>query len=193
MRPMRFHTVISLFFFLSVFNPPTLQCSEKGRIDIDGVVADFDSQVSEFMEEQQAPGAAIAIVVDGRTVLLKGYGVTKVGGTDLIDIQTSFRIASLSKSFAAVLTGKLVEDGLLGWDDNVTTYLLYVPKCDVQPYQPGHRSGSQTEVRRSAAGPPDSSLGHGRCNFQAARVGGYRELCVSAYKKEWEMDTDNCQ
>jgi beta-lactamase class C len=115
------HIFFYCIVFLLIFNPPPLFCSEKEGID--GVLSGFDAYVSKFIKEQEAPGAAIAIVIDGRIVSLKGYGVKKAGGAEPIDIHTAFRIASLSKSFAAVLTGTLVEDRLLGWDDKVTTYL----------------------------------------------------------------------
>ena len=119
----RLHIFFIVFLFSLGFAPGALFCSETRIIEVDDVVAEFDSHALEVIKKQEAPGAAIAIVVNGRIVLLKGYGVTKTGGTDFINTHTVFRIASLSKNFAAVLTGLLVEDGLLGWDDKVTTYL----------------------------------------------------------------------
>lgn len=43
---------------------------------------------------------------------------------------TVFRIASPSKRFAAVLTGLLVDDGLIGWDDKVKKYLPNLELAD---------------------------------------------------------------
>ncbi len=43
--------------------------------------------------------------------------------THPIDEQTTFRLASVSKPFAAELVGLLVEDGALNWEDPVTRYV----------------------------------------------------------------------
>ena len=40
-----------------------------------------------------------------------------------IDAHTVFRLASLSKSFAATMTGILVNDGVLRWDSHLTDYV----------------------------------------------------------------------
>src|SRR5690606_23517612 len=40
-----------------------------------------------------------------------------------VDAHTTFRLASLSKSFAAALTGLLVDDGELRWDSKVVDYV----------------------------------------------------------------------
>ncbi len=118
----RSQTFLILFLMLPLFLPQLVFCYEEGK-NIDSIVAAFDSHVSAVMREKDAPGVAVAIVANGRIVFEKGYGVKKKGGSDPINIHTSFRIASLSKSFAAVLTGLLVEDGLIGWDDKVKKYL----------------------------------------------------------------------
>ncbi|MFN0037130.1 MAG: serine hydrolase domain-containing protein, partial [Saprospiraceae bacterium] len=62
---------------------------------------------------------AIVIVKDSQIVFMRGYGPRFVGGRDSIDECTVFRIASLSKGFAGVLTGIMVQDSLLCWDDPV--------------------------------------------------------------------------
>jgi beta-lactamase class C len=119
----RFQIFIFLSLMLPFFAPHFGFCSEKGIENIDGLFAEFDSHVSAFIKKKEAPGVAIAIVDRGQIVFMKGYGVKKVGSPDQINIHTVFRIASLSKSFAAVLTGLLVDDGLIGWDDKVKKYL----------------------------------------------------------------------
>jgi beta-lactamase class C len=65
------------------------------------------------------PGAAVVIVKDGKVVFMRGYGVKVAGACDSVDANTVFRIGSLSKGFAGVLTGMLVQDSLLAWDEKV--------------------------------------------------------------------------
>ena len=71
----------------------------------------------------KSPGAAIALVYKGEIILLKGYGVKKAGEPDSVNHHTAFRLGSVSKGFASVLTGIMVEEGSLNWDDRVKSYL----------------------------------------------------------------------
>jgi beta-lactamase class C len=67
----------------------------------------------------QTPGAAVVIVKNGQIVFLQGYGVRAAGARDSVDANTVFRIGSLSKGFAGVLTGMLVQDSVLDWNEKV--------------------------------------------------------------------------
>ena len=87
------------------------------------VVDSFERFVSQTMDETHIPGAAIAIVKDNKILLLKGYGVKSFGTHDSVDVHTVFRIASVSKGFASMLAGILVQENLIHWDDKVKTYL----------------------------------------------------------------------
>jgi beta-lactamase class C len=75
------------------------------------------------MAASEVPGAAIAIVKNDSILYMKGFGSRKVDESDAVDVNTVFRIASLSKGFASVLAGLLVKDGVLNWDDRITKYL----------------------------------------------------------------------
>ena len=87
------------------------------------LIKKFDAFVKEALTAGKIPGAAVAIVSRNKIVHLKGYGVRETGRPERIDEDTVFRLASLSKGFAPVLTGLLVEDGVLDWDDGVLEYL----------------------------------------------------------------------
>ncbi len=65
------------------------------------------------------PGAAIAIVRDGRLVLARGYGLANVENEEPVEPDSLFRIASISKPITAAATLQLVEEGLLDLDDRV--------------------------------------------------------------------------
>jgi len=87
------------------------------------VLADFDRVVRHTLEEWDLPGVAVAIVHNDSIVFMKGYGVRRMGQPEFIDTHTVFRIASLSKGFASLLTGLLVQENVLHWDDRVIQYL----------------------------------------------------------------------
>ncbi|HEY5615879.1 MAG TPA: serine hydrolase domain-containing protein, partial [Bacteroidota bacterium] len=98
---------------------------EKPRVlsAFDSLLIRYDAYVDEFLAESNAPGAAIAIVKDDRIVYIRGFGSRKIGEGEPVDTNTAFRLASLSKGFASVLTALLVKDSVLRWDDRVVTYL----------------------------------------------------------------------
>jgi beta-lactamase class C len=87
------------------------------------LIDEYETEMGKLMERSRTPGAAIAIVKDSSIVYLKGLGLKASNGTDSVDINTAFRIASVSKCFASFLTGIMVEDGVLGWDDPVVRYM----------------------------------------------------------------------
>lgn len=87
------------------------------------VIQQYDRFIEAKLAELGAPGAAIAIVSGDSIVYMKGFGVRENGRAEPVNPHTVFRIASLSKGFAAVLAGLLVQDSLLHWDDKVVKYL----------------------------------------------------------------------
>ena len=70
-----------------------------------------------------APGAAVAVVKDGRIVYAKGYGVNRLGSPERITAHTRFQIASHTKAFTTAALAMLVDEGRLRWDDRVIDHL----------------------------------------------------------------------
>ncbi len=83
------------------------------------ILADFDRYAEAARQAWQVPGMAIAVVVDGKVVFAKGYGVKKVGGAEKVDEHTIFQIGSTSKAFTAALVAMQVDAKKLKWDDRV--------------------------------------------------------------------------
>jgi beta-lactamase class C len=83
----------------------------------------FEPKINELIKQSNTPGATIAIVHDSTIVYLKSFGLKSSTGKDPVDVNTVFRIASVSKCFASFLTGILVEDTVLHWQDPVIKYL----------------------------------------------------------------------
>ncbi len=69
------------------------------------------------------PGFAIAIVADTSILKLEGYGIANKKLNTRVNEHTLFRIASLSKSFAALTAKILVKEGKLSFDDKVIQYI----------------------------------------------------------------------
>ncbi|MGV2908771.1 serine hydrolase [Achromobacter sp. AGC25] len=79
--------------------------------------------VQDIMTRSQVPGMAVAVVIDGKTVLVKGYGTREVGKKAPVDAQTVFQIASISKSLSATVAAMEMSKGVVAWDDPVSRYL----------------------------------------------------------------------
>ena len=93
--------------------------------------AGLDAFIQKAMTDYGVPGASVAVVKDGKTVFLKGYGTRRAGENAPVDENTVFQIASVTKTFTAAADAALVGDGKLDWDDEVITHLpefaLYDP------------------------------------------------------------------
>jgi beta-lactamase class C len=84
---------------------------------------EFERNFEEGLNTLGIPGGAVAIVKDGQVVFQKGFGVREMGAPGEIDEHTVFRLGSVSKGFASVLTGVFVEEGVVNWDQSVSNYL----------------------------------------------------------------------
>ena len=81
-----------------------------------------DTYVEEQLEQASIPGAAVAIVQNGRIVHAKGYGVADPSGRSVTS-QTPFVLGSVSKSITALAIMKLVEAKEISLDDPVQKFL----------------------------------------------------------------------
>ena len=86
-------------------------------------VARIDQYLTQVLADWSVPGFAVAIVKDDKVIFSKGYGVRELGGSDPVDENTLFAIASNTKAFTAAALAILVEDGVLNWDDPVRKHL----------------------------------------------------------------------
>ena len=85
--------------------------------------ANFDARVEALRRASETPGMAIAIVEDGKTVLARGYGVRRIGGSDPVDPDTIFMTGSTGKAVTVAALATLVDAGKLKWDDKVVDRL----------------------------------------------------------------------
>jgi len=90
---------------------------------VDTVVANFKKDFLVQLKENKVPGGAYAIIKDGEIIAMEGVGVRALGSNQKVDEDTVFRLASVSKTFAAGLTAKLVEDHKFNWDDKIVDYI----------------------------------------------------------------------
>lgn len=87
----------------------------------------LDQKIESFMKERVIPGAQIAVASHGKVIYLKSYGMANVELSVPVSDKSIFEIGSISKQFVSVGAMLLVEEGKLGLDDPIHTYLPFLP------------------------------------------------------------------
>lgn len=87
------------------------------------VALEFDRYFEQQLAEHHIPGGVYAIIEGDQIVRVRGIGVRARGSEDTVDPYTVFRIASVSKTFAAGLAAVLADQGHFSWDDPVIHYV----------------------------------------------------------------------
>ena len=87
----------------------------------------LDLMVTKRMAETRTPGMAVAVIVDGRAVHARGYGISNLETQSRVTTKTVFNLASITKSFTALAALKLVETGKLSLEDPLSLHLENIP------------------------------------------------------------------
>jgi CubicO group peptidase (beta-lactamase class C family) len=82
------------------------------------------------MRSLNVPGAAFALIQNGRIVHEEGLGVRTLGSKLPVDAHTRFLIASNSKGMATLLLAKMVGEGKLRWDQPVSQLMPAIGLAD---------------------------------------------------------------
>lgn len=115
-------------YFAKLFVPTT----KSFPLDKLGGLDKVDATLKNLVERKLVPGIAITLVKDGKTVLQNGYGFAHIEKGIHMNAERSIcRIASISKCITGLALGKMVEDGILDWEDSLYDHVPYYPK---KPY-----------------------------------------------------------
>lgn len=90
---------------------------------IEKAVDRLDELAAGVLRRSGIPGLAVAVVKDGSTVYARGFGVRKVGHPELVDADTVFQVASVSKPVGATVVAHQVGEKVVAWDTPVSTLL----------------------------------------------------------------------
>ncbi len=90
----------------------------------------LDNYINRGMKDWQIPGLAIAIVKDGKVVMMKGYGESNKSTHEKVDENTLFMIASNSKLFTATSLAQLEYDKKLSLNDRIVQYFPHFQLYD---------------------------------------------------------------
>lgn len=98
--------------------------TDSGRAErVRALLPEIERSYREFAMTNHIPGLAFGVVLDGELIGSGAYGVSQIGGNVPATEKTLFRIASMSKSFAAMAILHLRDKGKLRLDDPVEKHL----------------------------------------------------------------------
>jgi CubicO group peptidase (beta-lactamase class C family) len=83
------------------------------------IIQQVEQYIQQGMEKTGVPGVAVAIVSQDKVVYLKGFGVREAGRRALVDPNTVFQLASVSKPIASTVVAALVGSQEINWDDRI--------------------------------------------------------------------------
>ena len=122
--------------------PLALEQSLLPAIAIEGEEA-LTFSLEERMKHYRVPGVSIAVIQDGQILWAKGYGVTNTETGHPVDELSLFQAGSISKPVAAMGALRLVQEGKIGLQTDINTYLTRwkVPENRFTKQRPVHIQG----------------------------------------------------
>ena len=88
-----------------------------------------DEFVKSNMEQRKIPGLSLAVIKNGRPLIVKGYGFANLEHQVPVKPVTIFQSGSVGKQFTAMAVMLLVEEGKIVLDEKVSKYLGEVPEA----------------------------------------------------------------
>ncbi|MBM3135287.1 MAG: beta-lactamase family protein, partial [Chloroflexi bacterium] len=90
----------------------------------------FEAELETLRQQMKIPGMSAAVVKDGQLVWARGLGYANVENRVPATPETPYHLASVTKTFAAVIIMQLVQEGKLSLDDPVARYGVNLPEGD---------------------------------------------------------------
>lgn len=126
-KPFRFKTIFFVIILIAAFNLPCLPATESGQSSYSETLEAFEEFVIEQMEIQKIPGLSIGFVKDDY-IWTKGFGYADLENRVSAKPESSYRLASVTKTITATAVLQLVERGKIDFDAEVQAYVPYFPK-----------------------------------------------------------------
>ncbi len=97
---------------------------------IKSIAPELQQIFDEHSKSKKIPGIAYGVVVDDSLVIASATGLSQIKNKILASTGTSFRIASMTKSFTAMAVLKLRDEGKLHLDDPVAKYISEIENLE---------------------------------------------------------------
>ena len=87
----------------------------------------IDNYMQKTIQLHQIPGAALAVIKNGKVIHQQYYGKASLEQNTLVDAKSMFRIYSTTKLITVVGIFQLIEQGKLSQEDDIGKYLPHLP------------------------------------------------------------------
>lgn len=158
---------VLLIFVLSLTAGANLSAQATRQGASSGVSAEkrekIEAAAQKFLSSTSAPGISVAVVLDGKTAWVQGFGKADLENTAPATPETLYRLASVSKTITATAIMQLVEHGKLDLDAEVQSYCPVFPKKEwpiTTRELLGHLGGVRHYNRDGKGDIPDDSARH---------------------------------
>ena len=133
--------ILTLTFGLMLFS--LVACNGKGEVDLEAFV---QAEMNEFLNEEKAQVASIAIVTNGK-IYQHHFG--QLGDGAAPNNQTIYELASITKTYTGLVLAKAVHDKKVALDGDIRVYLdkQYLQN---QHYKNLERAGKYITLRHLA-------------------------------------------
>ncbi|AIE88080.1 serine hydrolase domain-containing protein [Fimbriimonas ginsengisoli] len=89
-----------------------------------------DQVASKALAAAKLVGASVAVMVDGKVILAKGYGTKRAGRNEPVLASTPFAVGSVTKQFTSACILKLADAGKLSVNDKLAIYFPQMTSAD---------------------------------------------------------------
>ncbi|WP_051584774.1 serine hydrolase domain-containing protein [Pedobacter jeongneungensis] len=141
---MKKYSYLSISFFTLIFGLNTICRAQNSKID---------STVKAIMTENHIAGLSAAVIDSGKIIWTGYYGYQNIEQQQKVNAQTTFVIASTSKTVTAAALMQLYSKGKFKMDDDINKYLPFKVKNPNYPNLPvtfaqllRHRSAIQDNI-----------------------------------------------
>ena len=98
----------------AVLPPPSTQ-PKPAAAHLDEAIEKIQDRIRLYLKTAHVPGAAIAVVHGGKTVLAQGFGIADANTGAAVDADTVFQLGSISKPIGATVVATQVSTGKVAW------------------------------------------------------------------------------
>lgn len=137
MRKIHLYYMLLAMTAAGIHNVPDLKAQfnpYKSQVDSYG---HLDSIIENIMETHLVPGVAACAVKNGKVIWSGNYGFANISQQIEVTDSIAFMLGSTSKTITGTAFMQLVEDGLIGLDDDINSFL---------PFQVHHPLFPQTPI-----------------------------------------------
>ncbi|WP_052184220.1 serine hydrolase [Psychroserpens sp. Hel_I_66] len=144
-------TSIKQLLVVCLFSACFFSCKDNSKTD---VAEHTKTEYAKFVDAMRAEGIStgnILVYEDGEIIFKSSNGLRSINPTDSLDLDSQFRLASVSKQFTGMAIMKLKEAGKLDYDQKVNTILTDFPYENITVRQLLHHTSGLTDYERLMA------------------------------------------